>query len=476
MDTAELQALVDRGESQGVEFKEAWPPAETISRVICSLANTHGGLLIIGVDDVGHVVGIQKQNVDKLQQTISAANRAISPLPIVSVSVEDLNGKLLVIVGVQRALDNVYYTYQGAIFVRIGSTTQRLEGQSQLDFLRNRQILSFDETYDPSATLEDIDPQRVIKYLQSRGQPNYLNTHSLEDFLINNKLANRGEEFKIKNSTLILFGKDPTLFHPQVEIKLVQFAGTEPVDILDYKLVKDDMVSSIEQVMAFVMSKISRRVVITNSAKREDEYEYPISVIREAVVNAIIHRDYFSKDSIQISIFNNRLEITSPGTLPSALSKELFGTLSVQRNPIMYRFLRDLGYVEGLGTGIPRMRSEMRKAGLPEPKYQFTDEFVRITLMNGGRSGRGQQVQVPSAAPAAAGEVIERLNERQIKALKYLETQKKLKAQKYSDMNKVSYATAVNEINNMINLKLLKKVGQYRGAYYILRPAPQEPV
>ncbi len=116
--------------------------------------------------------------------------------------------------------------------------------------------------------------------------------------------------------------------------------------------------------------------------RRAEVLEYPESVIREAIVNAIAHRDYFSKDAIQIYIFDNRIEITNPGSLPKGLTKELFGTISVQRNPIIYRFLRDYGYVEGLETGIPRMKNAMRKRGLADPQFKFTETFFRITLYN----------------------------------------------------------------------------------------------
>ncbi len=256
----------------------------------------------------------------------------------------------------------------------------------------------------------------------------------------------------------MLFGKDPSFYHPQSEAKLVQFEGEDAVDILDYKILRTDVINTIESIMSFLLSKISKRVVIEDSARRNEEYEYPLAVIRESIVNAVIHRDYFSKDSIQISLFKNRLEITSPGSLPSELSKELFGTISVQRNPTMYRFLRDLRYVEGLGTGIPRIRSEMRKAGLTEPEFLITDSFMRVILHN-TLAQRNSMIYV---------DLDDGLNSRQKKALKFLESKGKLKARKYADTNKVSYATAVNEINVLINLGLIKKVGAYRGAFYVL--------
>jgi len=456
MEEKQIKQIISNGENQEVEFKQAWPTVETLAKLICSMSNTIGGILFVGIKDNGEVLGITKINLDKMQKIIAEANRLISPSPLISVINEVVDDKDILMVTIQRAKDNTYNTYQGAIYIRIGSTIHRLEGQTQLEFLRNRQILSFDEGVDESSTIEDVDQQKIKKYLEHRGQNNYFTNHTLKDFLISNRLANKDINLKIKNSTIILFGKDPIKFYPQAEVKLVQFAGEEPIEIVNYKLIQTDIVNTIEEMMIFLKGRLSKKIILTGETRRNEEYEYPLSVIREAIVNAVIHRDYFSKDSIQISLFSNRLEITSPGTLPNELAKEMFGTISVQRNPIIYRFLRDLGYVEGLGTGIPRMKNEMRKAGLPDPEFKFSNNFIRIILYN--------NTKISTIIHANSN-----LNERQQNAIDYLKTNKSLKAMQYSQMNKVSYATAVNEINHLMNLNLLKKVGEYRGAYYVLK-------
>ncbi len=464
METKDLKHIINNGESQTVEFKERWPANSAISKVICSFANTSGGVLTIGVDDGGKVVGLSKEHLDVLQKRVSESNKAVSPTPLISITDHSIDDKRVIAVEVKKAYDQGYHTYEGAIYVRVGSTTQRLDGATQLDYLRQKQILSFDETLTEHATIEDIDAKKIATYLEMRGNNDYLQDHTVKEFLLTNNLARAEDsEFHIKNSALLLFGKEPIKFIPQAEIKLVQFAGSDPVDILDYKLLKEDLVNAIQNSIQFIRAKMSKSVQITGNAKREEVYEYPLSVIRETLVNALVHRDYFSKDSVQISMFTNRLEVTSPGALPTELAKGLFGSLSVQRNPITYRILRDIGFVEGLGTGVPRIRNEMKKAGLPDPEFVFTEHFTRIVLFNNKEKSE-QKIQVEKKA-----EIVEKLNERQLKALEYLKTHEKLKAKKYSDINEVSYATAVNEINMMVNLNLLEKVGAYRGAYYILK-------
>jgi len=453
MDKEQLLEIIKAGENQEVEFKESFHSSQDISKIICSLANTLGGTLILGVSDKGEIKGI-KENLDKLQQKISNSNQAIYPQPLISIKPHGLNNKKIIVVIIQRSSDNTYHTFQGAIYVRVGSTTKRLEGQTHLEYLRNRQILSFDESYEPYAKLEDIDENKIKVYLQLRDQSNYLDNHTIKDFLISHRLARDNGKLNIKNPAILLFGRDPIKFFPQIEIKLVKFRGIEPVEIIDHQLLRDDLINSIEKAINFVKSNIKKAIKVTG-VKRTEVLEYPESVIREAIVNAVAHRDYFSKDAIQIYIFDNRIEITNPGSLPKGLPKELFGTISVQRNPITYRFLRDYGYVEGLGTGIPRMKNAMRKRGLADPQFKFTETFFRITLYN------SKTIKKPI-------ESFEDLNERQKRAINYLKKHKSLKAKTYAQINKVSHATAINEINELIYYGYLKKIGAYRGVYYVL--------
>jgi ATP-dependent DNA helicase RecG len=455
MEVKQIIEIIGKGENQEIEFKESFHSAQEISKILCSFANTLGGILFLGVTNSGEITGI-KENLDRIQQKISSSNQSISPVPLIGIENCTIKGKNIILAVTQRSSDASYHTFQGAIYVRVGSTTRRLEGQTHIEYLRNRQILSFDESYEGLATINDLNESKIRAYLKSRNQESYLNTHNIKDFLISNKLTSSNGKLKIKNSAILLFAKDPIKFIPQAELKLVQFSGVEPVEIVSHKLIQDDLVDSIEQVLSFIRSHINKKIEIKKSGKREEEYEYPLDVVREAIVNAIAHRDYFSKDAIQIYLFENRIEITNPGSLPHGLPKELFGTISVQRNPITYRFLRDLRYVEGLGTGVPRMKNNMREAGLSDPEFIFTESFFRIILYN--KKGKHRVIE---------GE--KDLNERQKQALEYLRKHKALKAQTYAEINNVSHATAVNEINELIEFGFLNKIGAFRGAYYVLK-------
>jgi len=453
MDTGKIKQIISTGETQDVEFKESFHSSQKISELMCGFANTYGGVIILGVNKKREIIGVSG-NLDEIQQKISSSAQAVSPPILPSIEVHEIDSKKIIAIVIQRAIDNSFHTFQGILWAKVGSTLKKIEGNQIVAFLRQRQILCFDET--PSdAKIADIDIEKVTPYLNLRRQGDYFKSHSLEDFLLSMKLATMNGSVKIKNSALLFFAKDPIYHNPQIEIKLVRFEGTEPVKIIAHQLVQSDLIEAIEKSFAFIKQNVSKSIQIKLDAKREEKYQYPFDVIREAIVNAVAHRDYFSKDAIQIYLFSDRIEITNPGSLPFALPKELFGTLSVQRNPLTYKLLRDYGYVEGLGSGIPRMINGMREHGLQDPEFGIYEHFFRVVLSN-----------KPSGLKPIDAQ--DDLNDRQRKALAFLKDNKSLKTKMYMKINNVSFGTARHEINEMVTFGYLKKVGQFRGAYYIL--------
>ncbi len=453
MDKDQILEVIESGETQEVELKQSFHSSQDFSKLMCGFANTYGGMVIVGIDSKKNIVGI-KEDIDHPQQKISAAAQAISPPIVPQIQVYTIEGKKIIAVIVQKAIDNTFHTFQGVIYVKVGSTLKKIEGNQLVDFLRSKQILCFDEIASDAA-IKDIDTEKIKEYLKVRGHEDFLKHNSVENFLISSKLASKNGSLKIKNAGLLFFGKEPAEFFPQIEIKLAQFDGIEPVKIISHQMFQDEPVSSIEKSLSFVKKNLTKSIEITDKAKREEKHEYPIDVVREAIVNAVAHRDYFSKDSIQIYLFSNRIELTSPGSLPIGLPRELFGTLSVRRNPIIYRLLRDYGYVEGLGSGVPRMINSMREQGLKDPKFGIYEHFFRIVLYN----QKGKQKPIEDYSD---------LNERQKKVIEFLKKHKSIKTKKYMEINNTSFGTAIADINELLKFKYIKKVGSYRGAYYIL--------
>lgn len=453
MDKKQLLEIIEKGESEEVEFKRSFNSTQEAAKIMTAFANTKGGILFYGVDDNKTLIGV-KENTDSIQQNISSAAQTIAPPIVPEIKIYDIEAKKIIAVIVQRAIDNTFHTSQGVIYAKIGSTTKKIEGNNMVDFLRAKQILCFDETYN-DANIRDISIEKVKGYLARRKQQDYLQTHTVEDLLLSLGVAVRKDNLLLKNAATLFFAADVMRFHRQMEVKLAQFEGIEQVKVIAHELVQADPVEAIDRSLAFVKNHLTKSFTIDVKGVREERYEYPFDVVREAVVNAIAHRDYFSKDAVQIYMFADRIEITSPGSLPKDLPRELFGAISSQRNPLTYRILRDVGYVEGLGSGVPRMINGMREYRLQDPEFQIYDRFFRVLL----RSKTSARKPIKERKD---------LNERQQKALTFLKKYTSLKTKQYMDMNHVSFGTANKEINELLQFGHIKKVGQYRNVYYVL--------
>jgi ATP-dependent DNA helicase RecG len=433
-------------EGQDLEFKRAVKNLKGIGKTACAFANAFGGRIVVGVDDAGKVVGVPDDEIDVLQQRLEGAVRQVSPVPFHQITVEEMEGRMTVIVTVSQAGQGTFCTHDGIVYHRTGSINTKLEGATLQSYLMDRYILSFDESRSQSG-VDDIDPAKVEAFLQKRSPSLKFDAARLDDYLLSLNLAESNGRTSIKNAALLFFARDPERNVPQSELKLARFKGRDAVDIIDSRFVGGTVLDLMKEAEDFI-KRNTRTALRIEGIEREEVQEYPLPVTREALVNALTHRDYFSRDAVQINIFDDRMEIVSPGSLPPGLTVELLGTISKQRNPLTYRLMRDMGLVEGLATGIPRMRSAMRAAGLPEPVFEELAGFLRVTLMNG--KGRDETS----------------LNERQAAALEHLEEFPKITAKDYGAMFAVSNPVAVADLNDLVKRGILRKVGKTRGAYY----------
>lgn len=434
-------------ESQGTELKREVTNFKEISKAACAFANAYGGRIIVGVGSDGKVHGIEDSELDNLQQRIEGALQPISPVPFHKIMVDEKENKKIVVCEIYQIGQGAFCTFGGIVYFRSGSVNIKLEGRTLQDYLVKRHILYFDETASP-AKIEDISLEKIKDYLKRRMPITEFEESKYKDYLMNLGTAQQNGNFIIKNAGVLFFANEPTKFLPQNEIKLARFKGKEPIEIIDSRFVNLTIIELLKEAEDFI-KKNTRVAMKIEKLERSDVPEYPYPVIREALVNALVHRDYFSRDSTQINIFDDRIELINPGTLPSGLSLQILGTLSVQRNPLIYRLMRDLGLVEGLATGIPRMRAQMKAAGMPEPRFEELGNFFRVTLFNKNFSDNSN------------------LNERQKRALAYLEKNPSINTKTYAKQVGLSLPTAVSDLNDLVAKGLIKRIGKTRGAYFV---------
>ncbi|NLX47113.1 MAG: DeoR family transcriptional regulator [Euryarchaeota archaeon] len=435
-----------RQEGQDLEFKRVARNFNDIGQTACAFANTSGGEILIGVDDRGDIIGLEESRLDDIQLRLSGAVQCVSPTPLHNIQIEKEGGKSIIRLSIRTLAPDAFCTHNGLIYVRSGSSNLRLDGPALMQFLADRQLLRYDFRTSEE-TLEDIDEKKVREYLQKRSPGAIPDPFDLRDVLFNLKLAtSRGD---LRNAAVLMFSNNPRRAVPQSEIRLVRFAGREPVRILDKLYADGTVLENLSTAEAFIFRNIKVGLKIEGMVSQEVP-EYPVAAIRELLINAVVHRDYFDCNGVQVSIFDDRIEIVNPGRLLPGLSISALGSISIQRNPLLYGLLRELRIVEGMASGIPRIRSAMMEAGLPDPRFEEIAGFFKVTLLN------------------SSARELSPITDRQKRMLRVIQEKGKITTGEVSFMMSVSVPTAYNDLQALEKAGYVLRKGKGRGSYYLM--------
>jgi len=255
-------------------------------------------------------------------------------------------------------------------YLRIGSTSQKLEVEEIRELFNRQGKLMFEEIVNTDFSMKDFGAKKFNEFLK---KANISKTIPKKDLLYNLGLTNKKAKFK--NAAILFFGKNPSMFMPQGIITCVLYKGNDKAAIIDKKDFKSDVVSNYNDSFNFLYRNLKLRYEIRGFRPRKEILEIPEEALKEAIINAICHRDYGEKGAVtQIDIFDDRIEISNPGGL--IFKESDFGKRSFSRNPLLFGLLQQIGLVEHVGSGISRIRNAVSEAGLPEPKFDFTSFFT----------------------------------------------------------------------------------------------------
>ena len=362
MNAQELHTLIAQGEGFTSEFKRSMP--SDLGREMCAFANASGGVILLGVTDKGEIAGVTDHN--KLKSQIQAIARSAEP-PI-KVEIASIDSVLCVTMPVQ---DNKPYSFGGKFFMREGANSQQLSREEIRAFFYAEGLVYFDETPCPAFSLEDdLDEDRWALFCRRAKIPDNMATAVA---LRNLHLI--GTYGHITQAGAWLLARDIRKFRVSGDVACALFMGADKVRILDRRDFHSDVYSMIDEVVAWILSKINVEYIIKH-VKREERPELPEEAIREAVVNALAHRDYRSTANVQVYIFKDRLEIVSPGGLPAGMTEADLGIKSVPRNPLLFGMLHRMEAVEKIGSGIRRIRDLCQEHGVAEPLIEVSDSWV----------------------------------------------------------------------------------------------------
>lgn len=436
-------------ESHNIEYKRLWK--DDYIKWICGFANAKGGQIFIGKEDDGTVVGIT--DAKRLMEEIP--NKVRTTLGImVDVNLHYHNN----LEYLEIVVENYPYpvNYKGQYHYRSGATKQELKGAALDKFLLQKKGKRWDGVPVPKVTIADLKQdsidffrKRAIKSLRMNEE---VLSDSTEHLLDNLQLIENGF---LKRAAILLFHPNPEKFITAAYIKIGFFETDD--DLKYHDEVHGNLFEQIETTIDLLFTKYIKAEISYEGIHRIETYEYPKEAFREALLNAVSHKDYSGGTPIQISVYKDKIMIWNEGQLPENWTVEtlLAKHPSKPYNPDIATALFRGGYIESWGRGTLKMLKECEAVGMPKPKY-----FYDMS---------GFWIQFDKELYTEASLLDLGLNERQIKAVLFVMNNKKITNGNYQELNDCSRNTASNDIAALIEKNILKSSGiKGAGAYYTL--------
>ena len=423
-------------EQQNIEWKQSW--RDEYLKWICGFANAKGGQLFIGIDDNGNIVGVEnpKRLLDDLP------NKIQNHLGILcEMNLHNKNDKYYI-----EIIINPYDTpisYQGKFYLRTGSTKQELKGNDLTEFLLKKSGKSWGDVIEPKATYDDIDANAVEHFkkeaVRTKRLPAIEHEKDIKQIFRNLRLVEAG---KLKRAAVLLFGKDPCDFFINAYAKIGRF-GNSDYDLQSQEVVEGNAFELADKIIEILDKKYFIKTISYDKLHRVETPPYPYEAIREALINAIIHRNYFGPP-IQISLYDNKIMIWNVGELPRQLKiEDLKGKHpSYPRNQILADIFFKCGLIEAWGRGTLKIINECKEFGLPEPDIEILTGGICVTIYKNQLDDKYLDKL--------------ELNERQKKAIEYLKTNHTITNREYQQINDCSSRTASRDLGDLLKKELIK--------------------
>jgi ATP-dependent DNA helicase RecG len=480
MNQIDLSGIVSQPESQQLAFVRRTFRTDELAETLAALANAQGGLVVVGVGGRGKklegVAVAEAARLAALDAAVACTPPLVLPLPE---SMHYNSGSVpvtLLLLSVPAGLPHVYSVH-GQYLRRAGAVNEPIPPDALRKLLVDRGETSWERLVPESATADDLDTVRLAAYARRIGPAA---ESDVGGFLFRRGCLARREaggwrredggtppiaNFAPTNAGLLLFARDVERFFPQCEITLVRYRGREMSDEFLREDIRDTLPEAVRRAEIW-LSEHMRRGSRMVGLERQDWLQFPQGAVRETLVNAVAHRDYTIRgEGIRIALFGDRLECYSPGRLPGHMTVANIVEERFSRNETLVQVLSDFGLIERLGYGIDRMLRQMSDAGLPPPEFRETAAGFLVTLRGQAGDDRADAAAVDTREWRRMG-----LNERQIAALQHLAEHRRITNSDLQELTPdVSAETLRRDLADLVERGLLLKIGEKRGAYYILK-------
>ncbi|HDD64010.1 MAG TPA: winged helix-turn-helix transcriptional regulator, partial [Thermoprotei archaeon] len=343
-----------------------------IVETICAFSNTRGGIVLVGVNDKGEVVGVDVSR-STIENLVSRIARETNPRIYPEVEVVEFNGRKVIVIRVSERTDKPVFAF-GVAYKRVGKSNLKMDRDEILRLFRESRRISFED--EKICTISELDYGKIKSFIERASAYRRAVLPSDPKSVLDNLGMLLNDHINIAG--LLAFGRNPQKYFPYACIKIGKFVSGS---IIFEKEIKGDIIEQIERAYAEVLSLIKREIKV-KGLKREEVYEYPPKALREAVVNAVAHRDYSIKSPIYIRIYEDRIEFENPGGLIDLTVEDLKKPhKSILRNPKIAEVLYYLGFIEKWGIGTLMIIKECILNGNGEPVFESNGSF-KLTIFS----------------------------------------------------------------------------------------------
>ncbi len=428
---------------------------DRITRHVCAFLNSEGGLIQVGVDTEGHPIAIfpredeAQEEAHRLEEFLSLH---LSPRAACSITPEQVEGSFILVILVPAGSQSPY-SLDGRIWLRVGAQSQAATGdQLSTMLLRSQpQVVRWERQAAPGATLDDMDIEEAERAGRDATKHHFWNgkPQTATQLLDAWGLLDYGTP---TNAALVLFGRAPARRFPQTRVRLTHF-GSQERNIFTTRVLEGHIFQLLRGILEFLqlhLPPVSQ--LSTSSLSRQESTLYPFPALREAILNALVHRDYGSFDGgVSLSIYPDRLEIWNSGDLPEGLtlSDLPLGGVSRPRNPDIAYVMFQVGLIERLGIGGRQIVSACQKADLPAPTWTRRGGGILLTFWNEGR--KDDAARVPDRAR---------------KFIASFSAGQRISASDYHSQTNVSSRQARADLSRLVELGFLERQGSGTNTVY----------
>jgi len=444
-------------EQQNIEYKQSWH--DDYLKWVCGFANAQGGIIFIGKDDNGKVVGVDgyKKLIEDLPNKIrnTMGISAEVNLHEEKASPNDSVGRGKHFIEIITHPYSVPISVRGRYYYRSGSTKQELTGASLNEFLLKKSGKTWDDVIEPRASFDDIDEKTVTIFLQASENAGRLPENkglTIPELFEKLRLTENGQ---LKRAALILFGKEPAKFYPNTFVKIGRF-GKDDADLIFQETEEANLIVLLQAVLNQLNHKFLTRPIEFEGMHRLEKSEYPTAALREIILNALVHRNYMGSPT-QIRVYDNKINFWNEGTLPEGLTFEAlkgFHT-SRPRNVLIADVCFKGGFIDSWGRGTLKIYDACKQAELPEPEIKEFQGGFLVTLFKDN---------LTEDQLAKLG-----LNDRQLKAVNFVKEKGKITNKEYQELNTTTERTASRDLSDLVEKQIIKSSGiKGAGAFYTL--------